>query len=74
MSRRAQILLLAALFVFTALSLAYVNRTSLIISAIGFASKMGNSVAPNRAVRWQTGGLWQGTGQRPPQYYCYPAR
>ena len=66
MSRRAQILLLAALFVFTALSLAYVNRTSLIISAIGFASKMGNSVAPNRAVRWQTGGLWQGTGQRPP--------
>lgn len=66
MSRRIKILSLAGLLIITAMSLAYVNRASLMISFIGFVQKKMNPVALNREVTWQAGGTWRAKGQRPP--------
>ena len=66
MSRRVKIALLVGVMSVAGLSLAYVNRVSVIVYAIGTLSKAANPVAPNREVTWQNSGEWQGTGKRPP--------
>ena len=66
MSRRVKILSLAGLLIITAMSLAYVNRASLMISFISFVQKKMKPVAPNQEVTWQAGGAWRAKGQRPP--------
>ena len=65
-SRRMKILLAVLVLLGSTLALAYVNRAPLIIAILGFASKAAYPVGENRPVIWQNGGVWQGTGERPP--------
>ena len=66
MTKRMKILSAVALVLLGALTLAYMNRSNIIIAAVGFAQRMAVSPGPNRPVNWEDGGRWQGSGERPP--------
>ena len=66
MTKRMKILSAVALVLLGALTLAYMNRSNIIIAAVGFAQRMAVSPGPNRPVNWEDGGTWQGNGERPP--------
>jgi arylsulfatase A-like enzyme len=65
LSRRAQIFWVTILVVLVLAGLAFANRSTLIIQAIGFVQKLNHPVAPHRTIDWQTG-QWVGEGNRPP--------
>ncbi|MEC8546227.1 MAG: sulfatase-like hydrolase/transferase [Pseudomonadota bacterium] len=66
MTKRMKILSAVTLVLLGPLTLAYLNRSNIIIAAIGFAQRMAFSSEPNRPVNWEDGGTWQGNGERPP--------
>ena len=51
-----KILSTVALVLLGALTLAYVNRSNIIIAAVGFAQRVALSSEPNRPVNWEDGG------------------
>lgn len=65
LSRRKKALAIAALVLVTLAGLAYANRATLIVKAVGIIQKMNYPVAPHRAISWQSGG-WDKTTKRPP--------
>ena len=44
----------------SALAVAYINRSNIIISALGFAQRTAFAVGPNFPINWANGGTWQG--------------
>ncbi|CAI8416423.1 MAG: Arylsulfatase [Rhodobiaceae bacterium UBA7378] len=66
MTKRIKILSAVALVLLGALALAYMNRSTIIIAAVGFAQRTAFATAPNQPVTWQDGGRWQGSGDQPP--------
>lgn len=66
MHKRTKILGATVLVLAGALSVAYVNRASLIIAAVGFAQRVSFPIGPNQPVNWEDGGAWEGAGKRPP--------
>ena len=65
LSRRKKALAIAALVLVTLTSLAYTNRATLIVKAVGIIQKMNYPVAPHRAISWQAGS-WDRADKRPP--------
>ena len=65
LSRRKKALAIAALVLVTLTSLAYTNRATLIVKAVGIIQKMNYPVAPHRAISWQAGS-WNRADKRPP--------
>ena len=65
MSRRNKTFLVIAVLLVTLASLAFTNRATLIVKAVGIIQKMNYPVAPHRAISWQTGS-WDRADKRPP--------
>ena len=72
MTKRIKILSAVALVLLGALALAYMNRSTIIIAAVGFAQRTAFATAPNQPVTWQDGGRWQGSGDQPPNIVGFP--
>ena len=66
LSRRAKIISAVLLFLLGTLSVAYINRATLIISFVGFMQKALNPVGPTQDISWANDATWQSDGARPP--------
>lgn len=65
LSRRNKALWVTGLVLIVLAGIAYTNRATLIVKAVGFIQKMNYPVAPHRAISWLTGS-WDRADKRPP--------
>ena len=66
MTQRLKILFAIILVLLGILALAYINRSHIIVAALGFAQRTAFAIGPNFPINWANGGTWQGAGERPP--------